>query len=226
MNTFSEDLLKTLKLLKYKYEAWFLLANPEEDINFPFIRIYLSEADIKHVGITIAMIDVIHGSINRLLEIPNTERVEWYDVVGLSPVYNEPIEVVIPENYLAFTISPKLDEIIRKVETNTQQNITYYDSNKSMLVINGIAHKISRKSDKSNAHYILKYIFEHDPKEEHSYSEMEEENILGDNKEWDTYYKSLNAVKDKLDKELGIKDFFEKITTGKSGSVKIHSKYL
>lgn len=225
MNPFSVDLLKVLKLLKYKYDARFLLSDPEKASDFPFFKIYLSEEELKRAGVPLTVIDILHGSINRTLEIPSDERSEWYETFWPTG-YDEPFDVPDKEKYLVFTVTPSLETMIKDVEEKTDKKITYYDISNSSLVVNGVAHKVSRKSDKSNAHHILKYIFEHDPTEEHFYSEMEEEKILSDEKEWDTYYKSLNTVKDKLDQELGIKDFFEKISTGKTGSVKINSKYL
>lgn len=103
---------------------------------------------------------------------------------------------------------------------------THYDKNRCLLVVNGIAHKVSRKSDKTDIHYILEYIFDNDPKEEHFYRDMEDFKILGDPKKPLSYYKALHTLNDRLIKETGINDFFEKITTGNTGSVKINRKYL
>lgn len=110
--------------------------------------------------------------------------------------------------------------------TNLKTEPTRYDFEKTMLFVNNVGLSVSRKSDKGNIHYILKYIFENNAKDQHFYTDMEGEKLLGDSKEWNTYYKALNTLNERLTKELGISDFFERITTGVSGSVRINSKYL
>ena len=159
MNPFSIDFLKVLKLLKYKYDARFLLSDPDKAPDFPFFKIYLSEEGLKRAGVPLNVIDILHGSINRMLEIPTSERSEWYDTVW--PIgEDEPLDIPDKENYLVFTVTPDLKRMMKDIEEKTQRKVTYYDISNSSLIVNGVAHKVSRESEKLNAHHILKYIFE------------------------------------------------------------------
>lgn len=225
MNSFRDDLLILLKKLKYKYDAFSLIRNEGEESDFPYNKIGFTEDEIKSYGIPLSSIFLLHNTVNVLLEIPQDKILEWREVEDVDEEKGEPIYRVISKNYLWFVTSSKLDEAIKIVESSTVVP-TYFDESKSNLVIKNIPFSVSRKNDLSHAHYILKYIFEHNPKEEQFYSEMEKERVLGDSKKPETYYKALNTVKERLKNEHGISDFFKKISTGNAGGVQINTKYL
>lgn len=216
MNNFRDDLLIILKKLKYKYEARFFIDKPEDSVDYPFFKIKFTEEEIKSYGVDINSISSMRAVINDLLEIPDFEKHWGHDVSD---------EEIYKDNHFSFTISPNINSVINFIESNITLP-SQFNETKSTLIIRGIPFSLSRKNQFANVHYIFKYIFEHNPKEEHFYSDMKDENILGDETKSETYYKALNKVREKLIIEQNIDDFFEKISTGNKGSVKINNKYL
>lgn len=136
---------------------------------------------------------------------------------------------------LVISVCEKFDEFYRK---NKEQEISpvitkkqiSFDKEKSILYINGEKILISRKNDKTNAHYILEYIFKNSEcrSAKNYYSEMFD--ILGDNQEnylWKKYYRACEDIREKIRKETKnhIDDFLI-YTTGKTGFVQINPDYL
>ena len=106
-----------------------------------------------------------------------------------------------------------------------------FDPEKSELTIKGKTVRISLKSDKTNAHHLLKHMFSSSDGivEAYFYSEMIDDSILdpsGIGKDyWRTYHRAALDVANKVRKQAKFDDFLT-ITTGISGSVKINEKYL
>jgi hypothetical protein len=115
----------------------------------------------------------------------------------------------------------KPEEEILSLDFNPQTGILYF-RNKEI--------EMSIRKDKTNAHYILDYIFgsEEGLDCEFDYSEIAEgafKEEYDDNKSWKKYYRACKDIQEKVREATEIKDFLD-IKSGKTGWVKINEKYL
>jgi predicted RNA-binding protein with RPS1 domain len=101
-----------------------------------------------------------------------------------------------------------------------------FDLDKSILYFQETEIHISLKNDKTNAHYILKHIFNSDDLDQQfSFSEIAEDEFTEDNNNWRKYYRACEDISKKVYKITKIDDFLE-FSTGKTGWVRISKKYL
>jgi hypothetical protein len=104
-----------------------------------------------------------------------------------------------------------------------------FDSDRSVLSFDGREILISKKTDKANAHYVLKYIFENPDGlyAKSNYSEIH--GALGDTEKqysWKLYYRACEDVQEKVRKGTPerIEDFLI-FKSGITGWVQINPKY-
>jgi len=104
-----------------------------------------------------------------------------------------------------------------------------FDQQKSILWFKSKKIKIKRKADLPLEHYVLKYLFEQEDKDEEAYyrdiaeEELKELNYDG-SKDWKKYYRACQRLQDKIRVGTKVDDFIN-FTTGKTGNVKINKKY-
>jgi len=85
---------------------------------------------------------------------------------------------------------------------------------------------MSLKNDKTNAHYILKHIFESDDlTQQFPYREISEDTFEDFEYKWRKYQRACQDIEKKVFKNTKIDDFIE-YSTGETGWIKINKKYL
>lgn len=105
-----------------------------------------------------------------------------------------------------------------------------FDLENSILTIKGKKVRISKRSNGyTNSHYILKYLLDNITEQEVFFSEIFNSNpIFGDTYKtenaWRKIHRGCEDIQTKILKDTGINDFLE-YNTGKTGKVKINSKY-
>lgn len=107
--------------------------------------------------------------------------------------------------------------------TNLKSKEITFDVSSSILKIAEQDIKISLKNDKTNAHYVLEYMFEKDPNDQSFYTEILEEKFTNEGN-WRKVYRACNDIQEKVRKQTGIEDFLE-ITTGTTGWVRLNQRY-
>lgn len=85
--------------------------------------------------------------------------------------------------------------------------------------------KINIRKKLSNAHYLLIYLFAHNPFEQHFCDELNYEKVLfEENKFWKSYYDACEDIQAKVEKTTGVSDFLD-YSSGRKIYVRINPKY-
>ncbi len=99
-----------------------------------------------------------------------------------------------------------------------------YDSSKGVLHFQDKEIRINMRKTLSNAHYLLAYLFTHDPFHEHFYDELEDAEALQQERPWKSYYDACIDIQKKVKDVAGIDDFLE-FSTGKGMYVRLNPAY-
>jgi predicted RNA-binding protein with RPS1 domain len=137
---------------------------------------------------------------------------------------DDPLPKSDKQEYLVF-----LNKVYKKLNSflNIEEKPNLgFDSDKSILYIQREEVKITLKNDKTNAHYILKHIFESgDLTEQFPYREISEDTLKDFEYKPMKFYRACKDIKEKVFKATQIDDFIE-FSSGKTGWIKINKKYL
>jgi len=117
-----------------------------------------------------------------------------------------------------------LKELDRVKEKGLFSKYLSYDSTNGILHFQGKEIRINSRKVPSNPHYLLKYLFENDPFQEHSIEDMNSQNALFEQKPWKSYYDACLDIKSKVKDATGIDDFLD-FSTGSSLRVSINPDY-
>lgn len=98
-----------------------------------------------------------------------------------------------------------------------------YDSEKGILYFNEQEIKINETKNPTNAHFLLKYLFENSPFEKHFYDVLNEDRAL-DHKSAKSYYDACIDIQKKVENVTGITDFLD-FSSGKGLYVRINPNY-
>jgi hypothetical protein len=134
----------------------------------------------------------------------------------------------IDDDFFDFYNKAKIQLESGKKPINAIPSVLSFDQEKSILYLNSQAIEISKKNEKTNAHYILEHIFNSDEglKQQFSFWEIAEDTFKDE--EYDKprkYYRACGDIQDKVRDITGIKDFLE-FKSGRKGWVQINQKYL
>jgi hypothetical protein len=100
-----------------------------------------------------------------------------------------------------------------------------YSEKTSTLYFQEKEIKINIKKILSNAHYLLIYLFAHNPFEKHFCDELNDEKVLFEkNKFWKSYYDACKDIQKKVEKVTGVSDFLD-FNAGKGMYVRLNPKY-
>ena len=103
-----------------------------------------------------------------------------------------------------------------------------FDQEKSILYLNSQAIEISKKNEKTNAHYILEHIFNSPDglSQQFSFWEIAEDTFKDEDYDKPRkYYRACKDIQEKVRDITGIKDFLD-CKSGRKGWVQINKKYL
>lgn len=117
-----------------------------------------------------------------------------------------------------------LKELDRVKEKGLFSKYLSYNPDAGVLYFQGKEIRINNRKVPSNPHYLLKYLFENDPFEQHSVEDMNSQNALFEQKTWKSYYDACIDIKSKVKDATGIDDFLD-FSTGTSLRVSINSDY-
>ena len=84
--------------------------------------------------------------------------------------------------------------------------------------------KINIKKILSNAHYLLIYLFDHNPFEKHFCDELDDNKAILEKRHWKSYYDACVDIQKKVEKETGISDFLD-FNSGQGMYVRLNPKY-
>jgi hypothetical protein len=229
--TQSEKLQKVLEVLISK-----LYLNESEDDYDP--EIYIRDIDIKHAGMTFHTFNTCLNYLSKLkvfeiayasqpFEVPNNVDFGNYIEENLTPPELERPDLRF-KLYIFGNPWKVYDELNKNVPfENISTEGLAFDEGRSILSVNGLGVKIARQSNKSIDHFILKYIFENDPKEVYTYVDLRSAQVYDNDVEETTY---LNACKN-LNKKIkestdGKIEKFLIFGNSADGSVQINPIYL
>jgi hypothetical protein len=149
--------------------------------------------------------------------LPEADKKEYQGFI--DKLYKK-IFPFLEEKVVEDAISPK-DIVAMEPDFNTDKSILYLGDKEI---------EISSKNEKTNGHYILKYIFNSDEglNQEYPFAEIANDEFDDDyveQKSWRKYHRACQYVNEKIRKVTGIDDFLI-FSSGRKGSVKINEKYL
>ena len=115
-----------------------------------------------------------------------------------------------------------------------KENLTYFDTEKSILYVKGNKILIGKQSKVTNAHKILKYIFidnKDNLKDDFYYSEIAEDEFgeldyKSRKNNWRKYTRTCEVINEKVIKQHKHIKQFLKFNSGTKGRIKVNRKYL
>lgn len=116
-----------------------------------------------------------------------------------------------------------LIDAIEKTDITASKETTF-NTERSLLMIGDKHVRITLKNDKTNAHYVLKYLFDHGKAEAADFTDIINEYFPSEHIEWRSIYRACQDLEKKVREQAGITDFLT-TTTGKTGYVRINSPY-
>lgn len=99
-----------------------------------------------------------------------------------------------------------------------------YDETQGILNFQEEVIKINGRKVPNNSHYLLVYLFNHAPFEQHFYDELQEEKVLLEERSWMSYYRACLDIKEKVAEVTGVEDLLD-FSTGKGMYVRFNPKY-
>lgn len=210
--------------------------------------------DVKNLSpVALAKILLVLDDIKLISELRNRNYNLLYRLGNLTNITKDEQESVLLRllrdktvkqislvSFLTESYILKIDEAFfdfyNKVKMQLESGITpinaipselSFDDEKSILYLNSQAVEISKKVEKSNAHYILEHIFnsENGLHDKSFYSEIAEDTFKEQYDNWRKYYRACKDIRQKVFDVTGTNDFLE-FKTGRTGWVKINEKYL
>ncbi len=118
----------------------------------------------------------------------------------------------------------ELKRIKEPIKESVEEKGILFNKDTSVLKINGKEVKITLKNDKTNAHYVLEYIFDKGITEKSDYTDILEDKFFNEEVDHMSMYRACNDIQEKVRKQAGIENFLE-IKSGKSGWVRINPAY-
>ena len=112
----------------------------------------------------------------------------------------------------------------KKAVEKTPTPAVVFDEERSILTIGDKRVRLTLKNDKTNAHYVLQYIFEHGKENPADFTDILKEQFPLEGMDWRAVYRACKDIENKVREQAGITDFLT-TTTGKTGWVKINPLY-
>lgn len=116
-----------------------------------------------------------------------------------------------------------LDAMEKQTDVPVSKEATF-DAEQSVLKIGSSPVRITLKNDKTNAHYVLEYIFRHGKANVADYTDILREQFPNERMDWRGVYRACKDIENKVREQANIDDFLT-TTTGKTGWVKINPLY-
>ncbi len=136
-------------------------------------------------------------------------------LIALAGVYNNLLEPL--HEFLIKQLDLVQDRgIFSKYLDYSEKTSTLYFQEKEI--------KINIKKILSNAHYLLIYLFSHNPFEKHFCDELNDNKAVLEKRHWKSYYDACVDIQKKVEKATGVSDFLD-FNSGKGMYVRINSKY-
>lgn len=126
--------------------------------------------------------------------------------------------------YIQHLQSSLLRELDKVEQNGVLSKYLHYDVVKSVLYFKDKEIQFNLRKRITNAHYLLSYIITNNPFEKHFFDELEENEVLLENKNWTSYYEACEDIQEKVMKATGINDFLD-YNSGDKMYVRVNPKY-
>lgn len=239
VNQYLKNLLAVTQVLITKdlQQERILRINPDYDY-VPYFDIF--DADIKDAGMTFASFCTTLGELDKKGYLDLNLVVGFNDKITGLPDHTDTFKKIMAtaqerQPDVRFHVFVKgniwrLHDVIAKEEDTEKITIgtSAYLPDEYTLVVHDYRVPIKLKNDAPNEHYILSHMMKNGFQEAYDFSELNEQEILGDKKEnLRPFYDSCKNLNDKIDKATkGKVRNFLLVHAGDTGSVRINPKYL
>lgn len=245
MDTFDQEIIKTLELLAYKTKESDLeeryIEGPLEDQP---LEILVCEDDLKLIGMNRYSFCCALQHIEKTGHIIITSIIDP-NKVDLNSNYFDPYEHTVIENTLILsifkvTVSSSIFDVLEHYKKGTKPKVINknptFNNVESVLSVEGFDVRIALQDKETNEHKILKYIFitnddigrDYDYEEiaENEFGELSEDYILSDDG-WRRYQTACSSINKKVREASNnkVREFLI-FNASKSGKVRINPEYL
>jgi len=222
---YDKDYIKVMEVIASRY------SEDRNDYAEPY-HIPIFETDLEDAGLSFSSFAsaLKYLEKERLLNIISLYNLKL-EVFGEDSEFYppEPGEVITKIISVIATSNFLLDRLYKEKYGYTSSKIypLDFDNERSVLKVGEKEVKISIKNGRTNAHYILEYIFENDEgyQAKAFYSEIAEVKFSEDDFNPRMYVRACEDIVEKVRKETGIEDFLE-FNSGITGTVQINPKYI